>query len=193
MTQTLHLSTRLNRRTALVSTGMLGAGALLARAMPPVLAQDATPTVEGGGEIEGAPGVWAEVFSAIPTDRAAEQTLYLARFTFFPGGEIFAHGHPGTTSLSVESGTFGWTLVEGAASVIRGAKTGGTEVEDVVEAGVELTLEPGDAIYYEDDVVHTARCAGSETTVVNAAMLLTAGEPLLMAHSAHDRSRITPH
>lgn len=182
MTHVFHRSTTLTRRTALVSTGTLGLGALLARTAPAVMAQDATPTVEGGGEIEGAAGVWAEVLSGIPSDRATGQTLYLARFTFFPGSEIFEHGHPGTTSLSVESGTFGWTLVEGAAYVIRGAKTGGTDVEDVTEAGVELTLEPGDAIYYEDDVVHTARCAGEETAVVNAAMLLTAGEPLLMAH-----------
>jgi hypothetical protein len=48
-----------------------------------------------------------------------------------------------------------------------------------------VLLEPGDAIYYEDDVSHTARCAGDEVTVVNAAMLLTAGEPLLIAHEAH--------
>jgi quercetin dioxygenase-like cupin family protein len=182
MTKAIHLSTSLSRRTALMSTGMLGVGALFARSAPSALAQDATQVVEGGGEIEGAPGVWAEVFSGIPTDRAAGQTLFLARFTFFPGSEIFEHGHPGTTSLSVESGSFGWTLVEGAAYVIRGAKIGGTEVEDVAEAGMEVTLEPGDAIYYEDDVVHTARCAGEETTVVNAAMLLTSGEPLLMAH-----------
>lgn len=182
MTHGFQLSTSLNRRTALLSTGMLGMGAILARTAPSAFAQDATPVVEGGGEIEGAPGVWAEVFSGIPTARAADQTLFMARFTFFPGSEIFSHGHPGTTSLSVESGSFGWTLVEGVAYVIRGAKTGGTDVEDVLEAGMEITLEPGDAIYYEDDVIHTARCAGEETTVVNAAMLLTAGEPLLIAH-----------
>lgn len=185
MTQTFHRSTTLNRRTALLTTGMLSLGAILSRTAPHALAQDATPGVEGGGEIEGASGVWAEVFSAIPTDRAPDQTLYLARFTFFPGSEIFAHGHPGTTSLSVESGTFGWTLLEGTTHVIRGAKTGGTDVEDVSEAGTEILLEPGDAIYYEHDVVHTARSAGDDIAVVNAALLLTAGEPLLVSHEDH--------
>ncbi|MEA2585694.1 MAG: hypothetical protein QOF33_3779, partial [Thermomicrobiales bacterium] len=39
---------------------------------------------------------------------------------------------------------------------------------------------PGDAIHYEDDVVHTARGAGAEPAVVLGTLLLTAGAPLLM-------------
>jgi quercetin dioxygenase-like cupin family protein len=104
----------------------------------------------------------------------------MARFTFFPGSEIFSHSHPGSTSLSVESGTFGWTLVAGTTHVIRGAKSGGTDAEEITEPGTEVILEPGDAIFYEDDVTHTARCAGDEAAIVNAALILTAGEPLLM-------------
>ena len=52
--------------------------------------------------------------------------------------------------------------------------------EDVTEIGKEITLQPGDAIYYEDDVVHTARGAGDEPTVVYGSFVLTTGEPLLM-------------
>ena len=37
---------------------------------------------------------------------------------------------------------------------------GGTATEDVTEPGTEVRLNPGDAIHYEDDVVHTARNAG---------------------------------
>lgn len=186
MNTTTHDGTiTMNRRNALIAAGMLGLSTAIAGHGSRTLAQEATPQVEGGGEIEGASGVWAEVFSGIPTDRADGQTLYMARFTFFPGSEIFAHGHPGTTSLSVESGSFGWTLTEGTAYVVRGAKTGGAETEEITEAGAEITLEAGDAIYYEDDVVHTARCAGDEAAVVNAALLLTAGEPLLAAHEEH--------
>jgi hypothetical protein len=75
---------------------------------------------------------------------------------------------------------FGWTLEAGTAYVIRGAKSGGTDVEELSEPGTDIVLAPGDAIHYEDDVTHTARCAGEEAAIVNAALLLTSGEPLLM-------------
>ena len=78
------------------------------------------------------------------------------------------------------SGTFGWTLLQGTAHVVRGAASGGTEVEDITEPGTEVILEPGDAIYYEDDVVHTARGAGDVAAVVYGTLVLNTGEPLLM-------------
>jgi mannose-6-phosphate isomerase-like protein (cupin superfamily) len=82
--------------------------------------------------------------------------------------------------LGVESGTWGWTLLEGTAHVVRGAAAGNTEVEDVTEPGTEVMLEVGDAIYYEDDVVHTARSVGDDQTVLLASGVFTPGEPLLM-------------
>ena len=109
-----------------------------------------------------------------------ELALYLARFVFEPGSEIFPHNLPGTAVLGVESGTWGWTLLEGTAHVVRGAAAGNTEVEDITEPGIEVLLEVGDAIYYEEDVVHTAGGAGDDETVVWASGVLTAGEPLLM-------------
>jgi hypothetical protein len=47
-------------------------------------------------------------------------------------------------------------------------------------AVTEVILEPGDAIYYEADVVHTARGAGDEAAVVHATLVLETGAPLLM-------------
>jgi quercetin dioxygenase-like cupin family protein len=144
-------------------------------------AQDNTPAAGGPiTVVELAPGVTAEVFVGAPSARAAGQTVYLARFVFQPGSEIFPHSHPGTVVLGVESGTFGWTLVEEAAHVVRGAAAGGTETEDLTEPGTEVVLNPGDAIYYEDDVVHTARGAGDRPTVVLGTLVLEAGQPLLM-------------
>ena len=147
-------------------------------------AQESTPDAAGGQAvtvIELAPGVTAEVFAGAPSDRAPEQTVYLARFVFQPGGEIFPHSHPGTTILGVASGSFGWTLVEGTAHVMRGAAAGASgPAEDLTEPGTEVILEPGDAIFYEDDVVHTARGAGDEQAVVFGTLVLTSGEPLLM-------------
>lgn len=172
------------RRRAVLSSFVAGAlvGPLAAGRVPLALAQDATPA--GGAAIaviELAPGVTAEVFAGAPTARAEGQTLYLARFTFQPGAEIFAHSHPGTTLLGVESGAFGWTLGEGTAHVLRGAAAGATgPAEDLTAVGTEVILNPGDAIFYEDDVVHTARGAGDEPTVIHGTFVLETGQPLLM-------------
>jgi quercetin dioxygenase-like cupin family protein len=164
---------------------------LLAMGSGHAAAQPATP--HAGTEL--APGVFAEVFAGVPADRAPGQTLYLARFTFLPGSAIFPHGHPGTTVLSVDQGSFGWTLVKGTAHVVRGAAAGATgPSEDLTAPGTDVVLEPGDAIYYESDVVHTARGAGDEPAVVSATLLLTAGQPLLMtpAQMAAMGSAATP-
>ena len=108
-------------------------------------------------------------------------TVYLARFVIQPGAEIFPHSHPGTVVLGVASGSLGWTLLEGTAHVVRGAAAGATgPAEDVTEPGTEVILAAGDAIFYEDDIVHTARGAGDEETVVLGTLVLTSGEPLVM-------------
>lgn len=157
----------------------LGVVLILFGALAPRLAaQDATPAAVA--QIELAPGVIAEVFAGAPSASAEGQTVYLARFTFDPGAEIFPHSHPGTTVLGVESGTFGWTLEQGTAHVVRGAAAGGTTVEDITEPGTEVILNVGDAIFYEDDVVHTARGAGEEPAVVLGTLVLETGQPLLM-------------
>jgi quercetin dioxygenase-like cupin family protein len=147
-----------------------------------VAAQNSTTSTDDPAvsQVELTPGFIAEVFAGAPSDRAPDQTVYIARFTIQPGSDIFPHGHPGTTVLAVESGSLGWTLVEGAAYVVRGAGTGGTAVDTVAEPGTEVILEVGDTIHYEHDVVHTMRSAGDETTVVLGTLILTTGAPLLM-------------
>jgi quercetin dioxygenase-like cupin family protein len=144
-------------------------------------AQEASPAATGPiTVIDLAPGVTAEVFAGAPSDRAPGQTVYLARFVFQPGAEIFPHSHPGTTVLGVAEGSFGWTLVEGTAHVVRGAASGGTQTEVLTEPNKDVVLQPGDAIVYEDDVVHTARGAGDTPAIVFGTLVLTAGAPLLM-------------
>ncbi len=172
----------LSRRTALASIGASGLGLALASRAFAVAAQEATPSTEAGiAVMELAPGVTAEVFAGVPTARAEGQTLYLGRFTFQPGAELFSHSHPGTTLVAPVSGELGWTLVSGTVHVLRGAAAGATGPgEDLTEEGADVVLKPGDALFYEDDVVHTARGAGSEPTVVLGTFVLTSGEPLLM-------------
>jgi quercetin dioxygenase-like cupin family protein len=146
---------------------------------PGLAAQEATPGPIAVTEL--APGFTVEVFAGAPSDRAPDQTVYLARFVIQPGAEIYPHSHPGTVVLGVASGSLGWTLLEGTAHVVRGAAAGATgPTEELAEPGTEVILAPGDAIFYEDDIVHTARGAGDEETVVLGTMVLTSGEPLLM-------------
>lgn len=133
-------------------------------------AQQATPgPMASPGPIaltQLAPGVTAEIFAAAPSARAPGQTVYLARFVFQPGAAIFPHSHPGTTVLGVASGELGWTLLKGTAHVVRGAAAGATgPTQDLTKPGDDVVLRPGDAIYYEDDVVHTARGAGDTPAV----------------------------
>jgi hypothetical protein len=67
------------------------------------------------------------------------------------------------------------------APLVRGANTGGANVDEVTDVDAEIGFEPGDAIYHEDNIVHTARIGGEDAAVVNATVLLTSGEPLLIA------------
>ena len=128
-----------------------------------------------------APGVTAEVLAAAPSAGAPGETVYVARFVFQPGAAIFPHSHPGTTVLGVVSGSFGWTLNAGKAHVVRGAGAGAAgPVEELTEPGADVVLNAGDAIYYESDVVHTARGAGDTEAVILGSLVLKAGEPLLM-------------
>lgn len=171
----------MNSLTARLFSILLVLGAIVAGGAGLAAAQDSTPPEAPITVVELAPGVTAEVFGGSPSARADGQTLYVARFVFQPGAEIFPHGHPGTTLLGVESGAFGWTLVSGTAHVIRGSAAGATEpVEEITAPGTDVILNPGDTIFYEDDVVHTARGAGDEPAVIAATLLLTTGEPLLM-------------
>lgn len=172
----------LKRRTRLLAVLLFTFSYIAALGVGVVSAQDATPAAASPITVnELAPGVTAEVFAAAPSLLAPGKTVYTARFVFQPGASIFPHSHPGTTVLSVVSGEFGWTLVKGTAHVVRGsAGPNPSPVEDLTVAGQDVVLEPGDAIYYEDDVVHTARGAGSEPAVVAGTLILEAGAPLLM-------------
>jgi quercetin dioxygenase-like cupin family protein len=157
------------------------AGLVIVGASPAACGQEAALAAGPISVATLAPGVTAEVLAAAPSAVAPGQTVYVARFVFQPGAAIFPHNHPGTTVLGVVSGSFGWTLKAGAAHVIRGAGAGATgPIEDLTEPGADVVLNAGDAIFYETDVVHTARGAGDTEAVVLGSLVLKAGAPLLM-------------
>ncbi len=175
------LAASLCRRTALRRLGGGLTALALAAGVRHSAAQEATPgTIPTGGiaAIETEPGITVEVFAVAPSAQAPGQTIYVSRATFQPGAEAAPHNHPGTTVIGVESGLWAWTLLAGTAHVVREAGAGGTAVEDLTEPGTEVLLQRGDAIFYEDDVVHIARGASDEPAVLYGVFVLPSGEPL---------------
>jgi quercetin dioxygenase-like cupin family protein len=167
----------ISRRAALAGLGAGGLSLALATRGHGA-AQEAIPDAGPLQGTELAPGVISEVFARAPSVWAPGHTVSVIRFTFQPGAELFPHSDPGTTVLGVASGTFGWTLLTGTAHVVRRSISGAAgPAEDVTVPGTEVILEPGDAIFYEDDVVHTARGAGADPAIVHAAQVLRTGVP----------------
>ncbi len=172
---------RLCRIGLIPIVALLLAGIVAVGLTPAIGAQDATPAPGPITVNELAPGVTAEVLAAAPSAVAPGKTVYIARFVFQSGAAIFPHNHPGTTVLGVLSGSFGWTLQAGTAHVVRRAGSGATgPVEDLTKPGTDVILEAGDEIFYEDDVVHTARGASDTEAVVLGTLVLETGAPLLM-------------
>jgi len=91
------------------------------------------------------------------------------------------HMHPGTTAGTVESGTFVWTLLAGTVRVTRL----GSAPEQVTEPGTELILEPGDSLFYNADVVHTAGSVGDEPASVLVTALFETDQPFLTLTDEH--------
>ena len=106
------------------------------------------------------------------------QSLVLVRVIFEPGGGIGPHTHPGTLAQTVESGRFGFTLLEeGEMTMMRSGDTGTPAVEEAIPIGEEVELGPGDS-FVETGMMHSGRSIGEEPVVLLYAGLFRAGEPL---------------
>ena len=145
----------------------LGSG----RIAPGSVAQDATPAA---GQVA------AELLGLGPPTAAPGFDLSLYRVTLGPGATVPPHTHPGASVVYVESGTFGFTSLEGEARLIRAgaAATPGAEGE-VLAVGTEVLLTAGDALFFPGEHGDAGRNAGDGPVVLLLANLHTAGEPLL--------------
>ena len=157
---------------ALVAVGLLALGWVAAgrgAAAPPEpvpvtlpCATDAFVQVLGRGTPAGSDG----------------QALVLARVTFRPGGGIGPHTHPGTLVQSVESGRFGFTLIEeGEMALMRFGGTGTAGPAETMPVGQEVELGAGDW-FVETGMVHAGRAMGDEPVVLIYAGLFAEGQPL---------------
>lgn len=124
---------------ALATLIVFGIGLATHSIATPVTAQAATPaavdkTILGQG------------ISALDPDRI----LLLQRRTFAPGSDSGTHPAPGPTVLYVDSGTIEFGVDTGAALLTRNGETQTTGIK----AGERVALEAGDAVFYDEGVVH---------------------------------------
>ncbi|MBA2519415.1 MAG: cupin domain-containing protein [Chloroflexia bacterium] len=153
----------------LVILSIVATGPMLA-----ATAQDATPVPVPAGAVD----VTIEPLSSgLPA--ADGYRLSLLRVTFAPGGSIGSHTHPGSLVLTVTDGALTYAIIEGEAEIVRagdGSTPGPTEL---LTAGQETVLTPGDALF-EQGIVHTARNAGDEPSVVLVSGLMDPDHPFTM-------------
>ncbi len=131
-----------------------------------------------GAQMEATPatptGVVREVLSSGDPAVAPGHALELVRYTIPAGTQLVAHTHPGMQVASIVSGTLSYTVISGQVPVTRAA-TG--EVVAVTSASGEVAIQPGDAFYEAEGVVHFGRNAGSEPVVILVSSLFTIGQP----------------
>jgi hypothetical protein len=165
---------------ALVLLGLVLPGDLrtAAQDVTPAATPAAAPNITVGslapiGEtFELLPGVHLQFLNESKPAAAPNHTLVMYR-VIFDGGELPSHTHPGSTALTVEDGTLSWTLQAGTATIIRP----GAAPEQVTEPGTEVILYSGESMWYNNDVVHSAKSAEALPASVLVASLLETGQP----------------
>ena len=149
-------------------------------------AQEATPAAEQpnavvgqlaplGVPFEALPGVAVTFINEGEPAAASGQRLVLYRIIIHDGVEVPSHTHPGTTNLTVESGTLSWTLLAGTVQVTRP----GVAPEQVTAPGTEIVVDPGQSLFYNADVVHVARAVAAVPASVLIAGLFETGQPII--------------
>lgn len=98
---------------------------------------------------------------------APDRVLLLARRTFAPGADSGAHSAAGPVVLYVDAGAVEFTVVQGAALVIRAGST----ATDPVAAGSTVTLNVGDEVSYDQGVIHGVRNGGTVPAITLEARL----------------------
>ena len=152
---------------AVVLLGVLAVGRSTIR----TVAQDTTPAA---GEVA------AELLGhGLPT-AAPGFDLSLYRVTLGAGAIVPPHTHPGASVVYVESGTFGFTPLEGEAWLIRAGTAATPEAQgELLATDAEVMLTAGDALFFPGEHGDSGRNAGDGPLVLLLANLHTAGEPFL--------------
>jgi mannose-6-phosphate isomerase-like protein (cupin superfamily) len=125
-------------------------------------------------------GTTVEMLGAIEPAVIEGWNLVTLRITMAPGAEISGHSHPGPVVLVVESGVFVTEFVHGSDTITRAAVDGTPAATETAETGVEMTLEPGDSLAYDQTAGHTMVNGGGEPLVLLVSALLAIDQPGFM-------------
>ena len=134
-------------------------------------AQDATPPGD-------TPPITLETLGTAPSLDVPGMSQVLFRVTVAPGGVVPSHIHPGQIIVAVESGALTYTVLGGEGESRRGG-AGTPTADEVVAPGTEVVFGPGEWFVEHPAVVHTARNAGDEPTVLLISGLVAADQPFL--------------
>ena len=122
-------------------------------------------------------GITRTVLVGTTPAAAPDQSLQLARIVIEPGTTLPVHEHPGTQLASIVSGDLTYNVVLGDVRVERAAVDSTPGPVDVLHAGEQTVLHPGDAVVETEGVQHYGANLGSVDVVILAASLLEAGMP----------------
>lgn len=152
---------------AMVSLGIMGKG-VLAQERPPA---DATP---------GAFGATGIPLASLDPVAAPGYRLQMVELTWEPGAYATRHFHPTALITCVQSGSLGFLLQAGSASVTRGGTTDAPGKPEPIALDTEVTLQPRDCITFDEfsaHMEHTGWNAGDGPLVLWEARLLDPEQP----------------
>ena len=112
-------------------------------------------------------GVAKEILGQGASAVAPDRVLLLQRRTFAADSDSGAHPAAGPTVLFVDSGTVEFTVDDGTALLTRR----GASEQEPVAAGNHVELEQGDAVFYDEGVVHDVANAYDDPAVTLEARL----------------------
>ncbi|HEU0113045.1 MAG TPA: cupin domain-containing protein [Thermomicrobiales bacterium] len=144
-----------------MKTLFVSIGILALTAIGVVAIGEAGSAAQGTTPAAAATGVSTTIFGQGASAVAPDRVLILQSRTFAPGSDSGAHPAAGPAVLYVQSGEVEFAVVKGAAIRLHDGKPqGGT-----IEAGAKAELSQGDAVFYDQGVVHEVSNSGSAPAV----------------------------
>ena len=133
------------------------------------MADAATPFASTATPVAAEAEVVVRRLGRTASELAPGNDLVLHTITFQPGSSLTPHVHPGQTIFYLESGSLAFVLLEGEAKIIRGANATSSPATpgptDAVPIGVEIEVNAGDTLFYDESAVQTERNIGTEDAV----------------------------